>query len=448
MGCAASSVVSPELLTNLESKRLTTGLMEVSEKWKLQVCEFSDCLETFHLTIAHWINDEEQDPKSIYVATFKDLSTLSTELFIGARPFSQSLNLFKGFLAEDIIPRLREIYDSQRILAKTRANLAAFRAKHAKIAPTTGGENVDEIAGNGQVANLLKIERQCLNCIKEYQESLSFDMTVSLILHLHEITSQYYIMWETYQKIFKSMIDLLNNIDFLTSEKEHESRKLKKVQISNRIAQQDSKRKNIANIVSFSKKSQESWRTLVTVQANAVFALCHWTSTIEKGLNANSVNESQRKSLVTLKSFLEDWLRITDPRSSSKGGGALPRLSLTKESSNTFNQTELRLKEQASFFLQIQNRNDDIKLTIKESFDIMPFKGSQGIFYEKAQQKISAVIEDNRKFAISQLPLIERAVFLALIETALKLSLDFKIPRNRRKITTLQTNMPIGPVER
>ena len=340
---------------------------------------------------------------------------MATELYIAARPFSQAVNLYRVFLNDEIMSRLIQVMSDKKSLVKTRDTLLDLRRKHPQIHPTGEVEKVSEKEGGGELARLLNLETLYLKKIDEHYECLYVELTVSLALHLNEITLQYGNMWRDYDRIFKAMLELIKREGFISSQSWHENRKLKKNVISNKVAQQDKRRREMEKLYNFSKRISDTWLKLFEVQAGTVSALQNWIQTIQKSIPEH-IFMSKMQSLAkmeNIKSMLSDWSDIVKPDQNTAKWMLL---------FDSYTKSERKLKDHVTFFDILCKRSDDIKSAAKEALEISREKGTHNIYYEKAQQKVEAVVEDNRKYVLHGLSTIESSVFSTIRDTSIALS--------------------------
>lgn len=315
---------------------------------------------------------------------------------------------------------------------KARDNISAFRRKHPQIAPNIEeqGGPINEKEGGGELARLLNSNKDIGIQLSNHCDNLWHEITISLVLHLNEMCSQAALLWASYNRIFKAMLDSLKNAEFLKCLKEHDERKLKKNQISNRIAQQEQKKRELRELVDLTERILTAWGNLCSIQSESLFILYSWICAVEKNFPPETLSAKAflAPSLDSIKSFTTRWLYSIDPHFATR---SIPQSVNVKEKVplpfESYIRLEKRLKDQGNFFDQLVKRSEDVQHANMEALDIMRIKGGQSLYYEKAQQKVNAIVEDNRKHALNHIVNVKMASFIALQQLSSSLEVVFRI---------------------
>lgn len=434
MGCVSSQAVSrgiTKIKKSLHFKKRTLDTLESAMQWKTALIEFSDTIEQMQLNVSHWIQNDENDFNSPFLKTFKDISLLSTEFYVMSRNLINTFEMYKTFL-EDYACRERELSDDKKRLEQLKKSdaLAARHAMSRKVAP----EEM-EIMKLRKVGGLAEKHEKI---VQENIMHLEIEKRTTLLLHLHEIVSQYATLWRGFSHTFQQMAALSSQEEFIAS---IESYKIATTSDSQSIRSSGSIRKNekkaakrqINRLKDFERWSKstiryaEAWERLQSSQIEHAWALHYWLAHIDH--SSPKEFDDSKDYIIPMKKMVVEWLKNTDNNYITPN--TTRRLYHLKSIE--------ALKLQSDLVATLRQMEIEYQNAVKGRSDLGNREDKSDITHMAAEHKAQSLLEDNRKTRVKKIRIFQFKFFTLMTEISKELeSIHFEVSKG---LTPLSTNL-------
>ncbi|KAJ3359802.1 hypothetical protein HDU91_004817 [Kappamyces sp. JEL0680] len=400
---AGDEAVSANKLSKQKlSKRLTLDLIESCGDWKTYWMELTDSIEQNQLCAAHWVQDEVEETGCVFVEAFKDMSITTTELFIESRTFLEALELYRNYLTE-ILGKQQEIYEDKKILVKTQHRIAEISRRDPRVAPVADDGEFDET--EGEMSLLHKKLASYQKIIRDNYLRLQQSKNALLAVYLYEFTCRLEHLMNRFSEIFHELKSKAESQEFKESALELSKQAIQKHTTTAKAAYHDNRTKELVKWIKCSRKCMYTWDKVRDSQINHCWILFKWLSHTESIGGSTASLDSQKDSKI--KPIVLEWLSLTDPQYQLHGAEAAVSLSPTKPvvSAEIYETVKSVFDSQTKVLSQIQGRELDLKAAIEE-MQLVQLKapgGKASVTFDKALHRVSAIMQDNRRFRITKL---------------------------------------------